>query len=139
MKMLAACGSQRMELGELATKGEVGYAAFRSAGEIQVLLFRQKMKNDDLAPKERVALKVELDAAPGAVTVERIDESHGNPLRVWQEEYGSRNDLNREEVEGIIEKSKVEAVCWQYTFCKGVLETEVELGINDVCCVHIPC
>ncbi len=51
MKMLADAGDERLDLGPDATGGEIGIAAFRKEQDMQVLLFRQKMKNLDL-PKE---------------------------------------------------------------------------------------
>ena len=37
MKMLKDAGPERLDLGEDATKGEIGYAAFRGEGKLQVL------------------------------------------------------------------------------------------------------
>ena len=45
MKMLADAGDQRIDLGGDATWGEIGIAAFKGNDAIQVLVFRQKMKN----------------------------------------------------------------------------------------------
>lgn len=137
MKMLAECGSLRLDLGEEATRGEIGYAAFQSESGMQILLFRQKMKNDSLAPKEKVKLRVEVDERPGTVTASFINEEQGNPLRVWQEEYGSRNDLNREEIADIITRSEVLPMPLEYSFQEGILQTEVQLGVNDICCISI--
>ena len=130
LKMLHDAGDTRLDLGPDATLGEIGIAAFRNTDEMQVLLFRQKMKNLDLTGEQAV-LRRELDAAPTAVMARRIDEAHGNPLRVW-EEMGSPVSLNKREVNELIEKSKVVDEPWPYTYEDGVLTVTAELGVNDV-------
>ena len=130
LKMLHDAGDTRLDLGPDATLGEIGIAAFRNADELQVLLFRQKMKNLDL-PGEQAVIRLALDAAPAAVMARRIDEAHGNPLRVW-EEMGSPVSLNKREVNELIEKSKVVDEPWPFTYKEGVLTITAELGVNDV-------
>ena len=130
LKMLHDAGDMRLDLGPDATLGEIGIAAFRNADGLQVLLFRQKMKNLDL-PGEQAVIRLALDAAPSAVMVRRIDEIHGNPLRVW-EEMGSPVSLNKREVNELIEKSKVVDEPWPFTYEERVLMITAELGVNDV-------
>ncbi len=130
LKMLSDAGDERLDLGPDATKGEIGIAAFRKGSATQVLLFRQKMKNLDL-PKEKAVVCLECPATPKSVTLRRVDEDHGNPLRLWQE-MGSPLSLNRAEVECLKEKSAVRPescpVCWK----DGLLTLEADLAVNDV-------
>lgn len=130
MKMLADAGDERLDLGAGATAGEIGIAAFRKGTGTQVLLFRQKMKNLDL-PKEKASVRIELPAKPSKVTLRRIDEDHGNPLRLW-EEMGSPLSLNRAEVETLKKQSDVRPEPWAFGYEDGVLALEAELGVNDV-------
>ena len=130
MKMLADAGDERLDLGPDATKGEIGIAAFRKGRNIQVLLFRQKMKNLEL-PKEKAAISVEMPAKPAGVTLRRIDESHGNPLRLW-EEMGSPLSRNRREVETLKKESDVLPEAWPFEWKDGEVTMEAELGVNDV-------
>ena len=130
VKMLKDAGEERLDLGEEATKGEIGYAAFRGDGKLQVLLFRQKMKNLDL-PKEKVSLAIELDAAPAAVLSRAIDEDHGNPLKLWQE-MGSPLSLNKAEVRNLTVRSAVEDAPLPFDYSDGTLKLSAELGVNDV-------
>jgi len=130
MKMLADAGEERLDLGKDATGGEIGIAAFRKEKAMQVLLFRQKMKNLDL-PKEKAAVRLEMDAKPRRVLLRRVDEDHGNPLKLW-EAMGSPNDLNRQEVEKLRRDSAVTEEAWPFAYEDGVLELEAELGVNDV-------
>lgn len=130
LKMPRDLEENRIELGEDATEKEIGAAAFTGNGRIQILLFRQKMKNLDL-PKEKAVIRVELDEEPKAVFLERIDEEHGNPLKVW-EGWGSPEDLKPQEKETLIRQTKVEKEDAAYRFEKGCLILEPELGVNDI-------
>lgn len=131
LRMLAQTGCERIDLGPKATKGEIGIAAFRDGAEVQVLLFRQKMKNDEAAEKIPVKVRVDFPRKPVLVTAERVDADHGNPLRIWQE-MGARDDLNQKEIREIIEKSKVVPEPWTSAYEDGAVSFGAELGVNDV-------
>ena len=130
MKLLADAPGTRIDLGPDATGGEIGIAAFEGDRETHVLLFRQKMKQLDL-PKEEAVVRVELPDRPMRVTVRRIDEEHGNPLKLW-EEMGRPDYLNRAETESLKERSAVMPEDWPFTWADGVLTLRAELGVNDV-------
>lgn len=130
LKMLAELEEDRLELGDGATDEEIGAAAFTGNGKLQILLFRQKMKNLDL-PKEKAKVRVELDQEPQSVFQERIDEEHGNPLKVW-EEWGSPEDLKPGDKKTLISRTKVEKEAVAYRYEEGRLVLEAELGVNDI-------
>ena len=65
------------------------------------------------------------------MTLRRIDEEHGNPLRLW-EEMGRPDYLNRAEVEDLKARSAVVDEPWPYQSENGVLTLKAELGVNDV-------
>lgn len=130
MKLLADAPDTRLDLGPDATDGEIGIAAFPGADEMHVILFRQKMKQLDL-PKEEALVRIECTVKPRRVTVRRIDEEHGNPLRIW-EETGKPEYLNRGEVEELKKRSRVEPEDWPYEWADGVLTLRASLGVNDV-------
>ena len=130
LRLLADAPDTRLDLGPDATDGEVGVAAFAGAGETHVLLFRQKMKQLDLPPEEAV-VRVELPERPRRVTLRRIDEDHGNPLKLW-EEMGRPDYLNRAEVEALKTRSAVEAEDWPFDWADGVLTLRASLAVNDV-------
>ena len=104
---------------------------FRDGAEVQVLLFRQKMKNDEAAEKIPVKVRVDFPRKPVLVTAERVDADHGNPLRIWQE-MGARDDLNQREIQEIIEKSKVVPEPWDADYAEKEVTFGAELGVNDV-------
>ena len=130
MKLLADAPDTRIDLGPEALDGEIGAAAFEGNGETHVLLFRQKMKNLDL-PKEEAVVRLACARKPDSVTVRRIDEDHGNPLKLW-EAMGRPDALNRAEVEALKDKSALRPEAWPFTWEGGVLTVRAELGVNDV-------
>ena len=130
MKLLADAPDTRLDLGPDATDGEIGIAAFRGERETHVLLFRQKMKQLDL-PAEEAVVRVTLAERPQRVTLRRIDETHGNPLRLW-EEMGRPDYLNRAEVEDLKSRSAVLPEAWPFDWADGVLTLRAALGVNDV-------
>ncbi len=130
MKLLADAPDTRIDLGPDATDGEIGIAAFTGEGETHVLLFRQKMKQLDL-PAEEAVVHIEMSEKPQHVTLRRIDETHGNPLKLW-EEMGRPDYLNRAEVESLKQRSAVNAEDWPFEWTDGILTVRAELGVNDV-------
>lgn len=130
LKMLADAPAYRLDLGKEATIGEVGIAAFRDEEQTQVLLFRQRMKNAD-SPAENVTVRLECDKTPKRVTVKRIDEEHGNPLRLW-EEAGRPADMNQAEVENLKQSSAVTEEEWPFICENGMVIIQVALYVNDV-------
>lgn len=130
MKLLADAPDMRIDLGPDATDGEIGVAAFTDEKQMHVLLFRQKMKNLDF-PKEEAVVRIECAEKPTRVTAKRIDEEHGNPLKLW-EEAGRPQYLNQGEVEELKRRSAVESEDWPFDWNDGVLTIRAALGVNDV-------
>lgn len=130
MKLLADAPDTRIDLGAEAFNGEIGAAAFADESETHIVLFRQKMKNLDL-PKEEAVIKLECARRPESVTVKRIDEDHGNPLKLW-EEMGAPEVLSREEIDDLARRSAVAAEEWPFDWADGVLTIRAALGVNDV-------
>lgn len=129
IKLLGEVGSQRYCLPG-ALDGDVGMAAFKSEDGVQVVLLRQRMKNQPL-PAQTARLRVELERPPAAVKMLRIDEAHGNPLKAW-EEMGAPIDLTPDEVEEIKTKTALgaEEAAWQFE--DGALHLSAGLGVNDL-------
>ena len=130
MKLLADAPDTRLDLGAEALDGEIGAAAFANEKETHVILFRQKMKNLSL-PKEEAVIRVEYPKKPEKVTLRRIDETHGNPLKLW-EDMGSPEQMSREEIENLKYSSAVKDEDWPFTYENGVLTLRAALGVNDV-------
>lgn len=130
LKMLADVGDLRYELPD-AVDGEVGMGAFERGDGVDLMLFRQKMKNRLELPKERVEIALEMDREPSSVILERIDEDHCNPLRVW-EEMGSPQVPTPKQVKEIKEASALREEEMEFSYDGKVVTITAELGINDV-------
>lgn len=130
LEMMGRLADERLDLGQAATQGECEIAAFANQEKFQIFAYRQKMKNLDL-PKEPVSLLVELEEEPSSVALYRIDENHGNPLRLW-EELGKPAILSKAQVHDLIEQSKVRKEVVPVVYDDGVLHLEAALGVNDI-------
>lgn len=134
LRMLAQAEEKRIQLdSDQFTETEA--SAFEGDREKQVLLYRFNPRQTDL-PGEKVKIQVELENAPKRVYLQRIDEEHCNPRKIW-EEMGSPNDLNRQEVNQIMEASAMRDEELHYRYESGVLTTEVSVGVNDVYFIRI--
>lgn len=136
LEMLNGVGDMRYDLGEDAIDNEVGMAAFASDEGTQCILFRQKMKNNPDLPKEEAEISLEMDAAPRMVYMERIDQEHCNPLKVW-EDMGSPQVPNPAQAAVIIEESEMRAEELPFVYEDGKVKMSVALGVNDVYCIRI--
>ena len=130
MKMLAELCEKRIVLDKDVSDGEVGIAAFEDENKMQILLFRQKMKNKTL-PKESVKVEIELEKKPKEVFLERIDEEHCNPLRLW-EEMGSPQELTKKQKETLLTKTALKKENVAYEYAEQYLILKADLGVNDI-------
>jgi len=129
MKLLGEVGEKRYILPG-ALDGEIGMAAFRGDTGIQTVLFRQKMKNLEL-PAQTATVAIAVDKQPSSVTVRKITEEHGNPLKLW-EDVGSNPDLTPAEAADITKRSEVKAEPLEHRYKDGKLFFEVSLFVNDL-------
>ena len=134
LKMLADVGDNRLEV-SMPEGSEVEAAAFCGGDGMQILLYRQNLKQPDL-PAEPVSVSVELDRAPYEVTLQRIDETHCNPLKLW-EDMGSPADLRRAEIENLKQRSEMQTETPEWQFENGVFRYEAELQVNDVYLIRL--
>ena len=130
MKMLAEAGDARKDV-EAAGEGSVEAAAFESETETQVLLFRQSMKHEEGAAREAATVRIELDRPPKSVILQRIDEAHCNPLKLW-EDMGRPADMTRQALSDLRQRSAMIDETPDCIYRDGVLTCEAELGINDI-------
>ncbi len=130
MKMLVDACEDRICIPEDDTENELEMAAFEDEEKIQVLLFRQKMKNLKL-PKESTEVRIELEHMPRSVILERIDEEHCNPLKKW-EDMGSPEELVPSEWKELLEVASMKQEEWKFQYEEGWLSFQADLGVNDV-------
>lgn len=114
--------------------GGVDVAVFKGEQGYQILL--SKLNFSPGNKKAEITLRVAAEAEPSAVMIRRIDETHGNPLKLWQA-MDSPQVPNKVQVQEISEKSAVHSEAMAYHFENGVLELEARLGDNDICFIEV--
>lgn len=130
LKILSMLAEKRIDLGDHATDGEIGAAAFEDEEKIQILLFRQKMKQADIEP-ESITVSVEMGTVPKKALLYRIDETHCNPLAVW-EKMGAPKDITPKETGEIASASELKKEYITLNCKDSVAEFTVTLGVNDI-------
>lgn len=126
-QMLRQVGNMRLILPEFS--GDVGAAAFVNEDGMQILVYRT-----DLMCREKQAEEVILKIAGGdfgRATVQKIDETHCNPYRLWRE-MGSPSDMRTADAAAldgkcVLQEETVDAACEE-----GMLILRAELGVNDL-------
>ena len=126
-KLLSKLYSQRLDIGFRAF-GEVEYAAFRDGSSIQVVVFAQ---SNDPNEKERHDVEIEIDGIAVSAQVERIDDDHCNPKKLWLQ-MGAPQNLTPKQVENIKVGSKLRAETAEFAVrnCKTVLHCTLQT--NDI-------
>jgi hypothetical protein len=83
-----------------------------------------------------LSVSVETGKKPSAVILERIDETHCNPLKQWEND-GSPADLTPAQVNDYIARSRLAEEEIPYTFAAGTIQFSVSLGVNDVYFIRV--
>lgn len=130
LKMLCSLAPNRIDLGNKATDEEIGLAAFEDEERLQLLFFRQKMRQQDM-PKEEIMVKTELDVKPKKMVLERIDDTHCNPLKIWESQ-GKPLDLNQKEVLNILNESKMRKEEVDVQYQDGCVIVLAKMNVNDI-------
>jgi xylan 1,4-beta-xylosidase len=127
LKMMSRTGTRKYDLP--ITNDEIEITVYESDSEKQLFVFRHRMKNV-ASPPEAYEILFELPGIPSSVTLERIDENHCNPLKLWEDM--GKPELNKEQVANIISKSAPVIEKITLNFENKVLKLTDTLGINDV-------
>ena len=114
---------------------DIGIAAFKKDKDVQVVVTRQKVKNSD-ALAENVEIVVEFEKVPSRVTIQRIDDTHCNPLALW-EKMGSPQLPNAAEVKDIKEKTAMAEEALSFVYEDGQVQVAAGLKVNDVAMITI--
>jgi len=135
MQILSNLPNKRYILDENATDQKIGIAAFKDTSRDDILLFSHSMKTIE-SETEEVEVIVSNPTAPKKVVVKRIDDTHGNPLALWEEK-GQPKYLKPNEVKEMIEKSKVEEEILEFEFIDNKVIVNVNVDLNDVYFIQI--
>jgi xylan 1,4-beta-xylosidase len=132
LKLMSETGERKYNFP--VTNDEIEIAVYESDTQKQLFVFRHRMKQAAEPPAD-YEISFELPVAPTSVTVEKIDESHCNPLKLWEDM--GKPILNNEQVADIIAKSALVAESVDAEYDKGSLKLNGALGVNDVHCYKI--
>ena len=124
-KLLSQLYPQRLLL---PRTGEVDMGAFTDGENVQILLTPQ---SGDYYEDKRFDISLLLDFEASAVTVQRIDDEHCNPKRLWRE-LGSPDNLTRTEAREIAEKTRLIEEPLPFKAEDGKTEISISLSTNDV-------
>jgi len=136
LKFLSQLGSERWVLDdETYMRGAVAMGVFQKEQELELLLTRSDLSTKEL-PEETVCIELPLGGEPVSVTEQRIDDTHCNPLKVW-EDMGSTLDLTPSEVEEIKQKSHLKEEPIPFAVEDGKLKLTTKLAQNDVSLIKV--
>ncbi|MCL2757136.1 MAG: hypothetical protein FWD43_03540 [Coriobacteriia bacterium] len=127
LKMMSRTGTRKYDLP--ITNDEIEIAAYESDNEKQLFVFRHRMKNVD-APAQDYEISFEIPCVPATVTLETIDEDHGNPLKLWEEM--GKPVLNREQAAALCAQSTPVAQDVPIQYAEHILRLSGSLRINDI-------
>lgn len=130
--MLRQVGDTRIDV--TAADGEIELGAFQNEDGMQLLLYRLDLKCRDL-PAETAEIQIQCEC-PARVTIQKIDETHCNPLKLW-EEMGSPMDMKPADAKKIDEASALTEEKLFFSYENGTLYLTTALGVNDVQLIKI--
>ena len=106
----------------------IDYGAFTDGENVQILLTPQ---SGDYHENKRYEVSLSLDFEASGVSVQRIDDEHCNPKRLWRE-MGSPDNLTRRQALEIAEKTRLTEEPLPFQTESGKTEIRVSLSTNDV-------
>lgn len=107
--------------------------AFTDGNNVQILITPQ---SGDYYENEAYDISLSLDLEAENVSVQRIDDDHCNPKRLWQE-MGEPDNLTRAQVSEIREKTCLKDEPLAFTSACGKTELSVSLSTNDVVLITV--
>lgn len=131
-ELLQQVGDTRLELED--AKDEVELGAFENDEGMQLLLYRLDLKCRPL-PGKSATVEIVYDK-PSRVTIQKIDETHCNPLALWQA-MGSPSDMRPSDALEIDKAAELREEELPFTYEEGKLRIRTSLGANDVHLVKI--
>lgn len=114
---LPVSGTEKLDVG-----------AFTDGENVQILLTPQ---SGDIDENSRYDLTISLDFEAAEVTAQRIDDTHCNPKRLWQE-MGAPDNLTKVQIEEIKEKTRLRVEAFPFRAAGGKTEISVSLSTNDI-------
>ena len=129
-KLLSQLYSNRLSLDDT---GALDCGAFTDGRNVQLLITPQSV---DPSENRQYSAAVSFDFEAADVTVQRIDDSHCNPKRLWQE-MGAPDNLTGKQVEEIREKSRLREEFLPFRVQDGKTQISISLHTNDVLMITV--
>lgn len=126
-KLLSKLYPERLNVGFRAF-GDVEYAAFIKDSSMQVIVYAQ---SNDPEKHEQYDVEIETEGVAVSVQMERIDDNHCNPKRLWMD-MGSPPNLTPKQVARIKEDSRLRAEPADYVIRNGKTVLLCNLFTNDI-------
>jgi len=106
----------------------------RGVSKITVLLTNHALPRHHLE-KERVKIQLSKAPKPAAAQVQRIDEDHANPRRLWKE-IGAPEYLSSAQLDKLQYASQLKREPVDFGYTNGRIELEVTLPANSVAAIE---
>ena len=109
----------------------------RKSGSITVFLTNHAQPRHNIE-MQRVEICVTDAVAPLTATIERIDDGHANPRKLWRE-MGEPEYLSRTQVAELEAASRLVKKSFDVTYADGTVRFEVDLPPNAVAAITMEC
>lgn len=113
---------------DIPLTGGADAAVFKKEGETHIILSKLSFK--DLKDAETVVIRLETDK-PESVILNRIDENHCNPLKIW-EEMGKPQVPTPAQLEKIKSKSEIIDESVDFEYSEGYVEIHTTVSANEI-------
>lgn len=127
LKMQAQLFDKRLDLPR-STNEDVEYAVFTDGEKLQIMLYAQEI---DYEVHKDFSVELVVYGVYEKATAVRIDDTHCNPKRIWQE-MGAPMDLTPQQVRKIKEKSVPVEELLDCDIVDGKSHIRLELTSNDI-------
>jgi len=134
-KLLSKLGDQKLDTSSLTGSETVEIFVFTKEDELQILLFNQQMPGNPIV-EEDVNLSIKGIDQIEELTIERVDENHGHPKKIWSE-MGEPEYLSSEMVQSIKNKSRVVPEKFPYDSAGEELKLKVHIPAQGIALIHI--
>lgn len=134
-KFLSKMSEERLNISTKCESETLEMIATKEKNGINILLYNFQAGNNPIKDEE-VQLTLQNMKHVESVSVERIDEDHGNPIIYWKE-MGSPTYIKKEQADIIKEQSKVVPEKLNFEQSNGVVSIKLAVSIHGVALVSI--
>lgn len=134
-KLLSKLGREKLDIPVEIESETLEIAFFRNDLTTQILIYNQQMPGRPIE-EEQIELRLENLTSCSTACIERIDDSHGHPRRIWSD-LGEPEYLKPADVEHIKEASFVREETLPWRFEDGTFSCKVTIPPYGVALISI--